>query len=240
MKKVFTLTLGDMKNILRDPMLLLSMLAPILLTLVLRYGLPVIEDFVMVRFDFDLSVYHVLIMSFALILCPLMIGMLTGFILLDERDENLLSYYSITPIGRTGYLLYRLTLPFLLSCLLTNFLIVFSDIHELHLSLIAIILLVSLSAPLITLFLGVFASNKVEGLALSKLAGFIVIAPIISFFVDSPIAYVAGILPPFWVAEAYSAIYTISAFMWGHLFAGFLISFIFLITLYRLFNKKAY
>lgn len=240
MKKLLTLTLGDMKNILRDPMLLLSMLAPVLLTMAIRYGLPFAQEFAYLQFTFDLSVYYVFIISFAMTLCPLMIGMLTGFILLDERDENLISYFSITAIGRKGYLLYRLCLPFLLSCLFTFLFLLFAGIIEFQLSFIPIILLVSLNAPLITLFLGVFADNKVEGLALSKLAGFIVIAPIIAYFVDHPLAYLTGVLPPYWAAEAYLAFHSSETVAWLYLLLGCLISVAYLIIFFKLFDKKAY
>jgi fluoroquinolone transport system permease protein len=45
--------------------------------------------------------------------------------------------------------------------------------------------------------LGVFAANKVEGLALSKMATITVIAPVIAYFVPSQLQYISSFLPAF-------------------------------------------
>ncbi|MDR0271644.1 MAG: hypothetical protein LBJ26_26665 [Paenibacillus sp.] len=61
----------------------------------------------------------------------------------------------------------------------------------------------ALEAPLIALFLVAFASNKVEGLALSKGASLMVVVPAVAWFISSPIKYAFGIFPAFWIYEIF-------------------------------------
>ncbi|WP_175073807.1 hypothetical protein [Terribacillus sp. AE2B 122] len=235
MKKIVFLLQGDIKNILRDPMLILSIFSPILLILLIRYVMPSIQRMVQV----NLYDYDIFIMSVTIILCPLMIGVLTGFLLLDERDEELISYYAITPIKRKGYLIYRISIPFCITIAFTCLILLYSGIARLQLwPSITIILITSLQAPIITLFLGVFANNKVEGLALAKMAGLTIIAPVLAYFVSSPLQYISGFLPAFWVTKVYMEGTSFGSVYWLYSSAGLLVCLLLAGILYQRFIKR--
>jgi len=68
---------------------------------------------------------------------------------------------------------------------------------------VPVVLLLGLEAPIIALFLAVFASNKVEGLALSKVTSVLLVAPIVSYLLASTWQMAAGILPSYWVMKAF-------------------------------------
>ncbi|HBV97119.1 MAG: hypothetical protein JL50_21375 [Peptococcaceae bacterium BICA1-7] len=204
MKKIYTLLLGDIKNIYRDTLLLVTVLAPFILAVLMKYGVPRISSLLMQKTGFDLTPHYSFIMSYLIIFTPLMLGTLAGFIVLDERDENLLSYFSVTPLSKAGYLLYRTALPTAASFLFTFLALRFANLAGLNYTgLIPVVLMASLEAPVVALFLGAFAANKVEGLAYTKGLGILYIAPVIGYLVKSKLQLLAFIIPTFWVTKGF-------------------------------------
>ncbi|OPA74224.1 hypothetical protein BVG16_24145 [Paenibacillus selenitireducens] len=202
MNRVLHLIRGDWRQITRDPMLMLTLLAPVILFFFVRFVTPYAAELARVHLQLDLTVYYDSFLSFMILLIPLMLGMMSGFVMLDERDENVISYYAVTPLTKQGYFLYRLAVPLLMSILFTFFLLAYGGLAPIHITQIAILLPVTaLEAPLLTLFLVGFAANKVEGLALSKAAGLIVFAPVLIYFLPMPWQLFVGILPSYWVSK---------------------------------------
>lgn len=62
---------------------------------------------------------------------------------------------------------------------------------------------VSLQSPLFALFIASVANNQVEGFAIMKGAGFLVLLPIGMFFVPGYWHLFCGILPSYWPIMAY-------------------------------------
>jgi fluoroquinolone transport system permease protein len=69
-------------------------------------------------------------------------------------------------------------------------------------ALIAAGALAALEAPLIALFLVAFAQNKVQGLALAKILGALMVGPVAAWFMPEEWQVLAGIVPPFWPVKA--------------------------------------
>ncbi|CAH0119326.1 Fluoroquinolones export permease protein [Paenibacillus sp. CECT 9249] len=206
MNRFLHLIRGDVKQIARDPMLAFYLLAPMLIILAVRFGIPFVAALLQREAGFDLAPYYNLILSFAMLLIPLILGVLAGFMMLDERDENLIAYYSVTPLSKSGYLLYRLSFPIVLSVLYCGmFLLAASLAPAQTASLLATLPMLAMEAPLIALLLAACASNKVEGLAWSKGAGLIVFLPAIAYFVPLPWQLLAGIVPAYWVPRTFLA-----------------------------------
>lgn len=204
MNRILHLIRGDLKQITRDPMLAFSLLGPLLLAVALRFGVPFAAEIVRSKFGTDISGYYHIIVSFMILLTPLILGMLSGFLILDERDENLINYFAVTPLAKRGYFMYRLSVPILLSAVCSMFLLLFIDLVPFDsLSSLLMIPMLALEAPIITLFLVAFASNKVEGLALSKAAGLIIFAPALIFVLPMPWQLIAGIVPAYWISKTF-------------------------------------
>ena len=121
MKRLLALSFGDLKNISRDSMLLIALLVPFILAFLMRPILPFVREVLHRELSFELSEYYGLIMSFLILVTPMMIGMLSGFLILDERDEKILFFYSVTPLSKSGYLLYRVTAPAIVTFVLSFF-----------------------------------------------------------------------------------------------------------------------
>ena len=128
--------------------------------------------------------------------------MIIGFRLMDDRDAGVLRYVAVTPLGTGRYLLYRLIVPWVLSIPLTWMLPFFLKSEYPPTAMLAVAVLSSLNAPLLTLFITAFAGNKVEGAALSKVSGMLFLAPIGGYLIRQSWAAVLMVFPPYWVPLA--------------------------------------
>lgn len=206
MNKVIAFTRGDIKNILRDGLLIASLFAPLLLAVFIRLAFPWLADLSYFHLQFDLTEHYPFALSFLTMFTPMMIGAMAGLILLDERDEQMLTYYAVTPLGQSGYLLYRFTLPALGSLIFSFLVLPLANLAELnYLALVPVFTLAALQAPLVALLMGAYAGNKVEGLTLTKGLGFTFIGPALGYLAPHPWSYAGAIFPPYWVTEAFMA-----------------------------------
>lgn len=199
-------TLGpvDARNIRRDALLVAIPFTPLLLALLIRFGLPPLESWLLDEFAFDLSAYHPLVMSLFLMLVPALAGMVAGLLLLDERDMGVLTALNVTPLGPDQYLLYRLSLPVLAGFVLTLIAYPIAGLMPLPAGTVALIaVLAALTGPQIALFLAAFAENKVVGLTLVKLINGVQMLPMVAYFIDPPAQYLAGVLPGYWPLKAF-------------------------------------
>ena len=193
---------SDMKLVGRDSMLFFYLLAPLLLMSALKFGVPSANEVLTIYFHFNLSEYYGLITAVALLLVSLILGCMCGFMMLDERDDQLIQYYAVTPLSRSGYLICRFITAVVLSVIYNAILLLFAAPESVATSqVLYLVPMAALEAPVIALFLVAFAANKVEGLALSKGASLIVAIPAAAWFIHSPLKYGLGIFPPFWIYE---------------------------------------
>jgi len=203
----------------------------------MRFGIPLLAKLLLTQLSFDLTVYYPLIFIFFCGLLPLLFGMIIGFVMLDEQDEHILQFVAVTPLARKGYLRLKFSLP---SSAIFIFSLAYLPLSGLvpinFLRFLPIAVLLTIQAPLMGMFLVGFANNKVEGLALGKGAGIFIIAPIVGYFVHSPLQYLAGVSPAFWSAEMYFA-QTTENYLFD-LIIGVIVHGIIFYGLYRKFTHK--
>jgi fluoroquinolone transport system permease protein len=72
-----------------------------------------------------------------------------------------------------------------------------------------------------SLFLAAFAENKVQGFALVKALGAVLLAPVVAWFVDMPWQLLAGVVPSYWPLRAYWSAADPGADFWIFLAVGF-------------------
>ncbi len=237
MKKFSALVWTDMKNVSRDSFLILIYGILLLIAILFRFGIPMVAE--LVKPWVDLTEHYTFIMSFLAFLTPGFVGMVMGFILLDERDEDILSYMAVTPLSKSGYLFYRIVSQMIISFLLMYVILFIAHLTPVPvIRLIPVGLMASLEAPIMALFLAAFANNKVEGLAVYKLTSIIFLAPFVGYFVKSNWAFLAGILPPFWVSKAFLSSYEPHTGYWIFIMIGFIIHGGFIYLMLNRFNKR--
>lgn len=193
-----------LRQIARDAMLVMVLIAPFLAGLAFHFGLPALEGLL-----FSLLGYPVLLPWYPLadlflaLIAPYMILFASAMVLLEERDEGLAVYFAVTPVGRQAYLVSRLILPALFAALYTFIVLSFFSLVPLPLlSRLALTLAASVLALILSLLVYTLAGNRIEGMALAKLSSLILIAIVLPFVVREPWRYLAGILPSFWLGEA--------------------------------------
>lgn len=237
MKKIVTLSYNDFKNVIREPMLVFLMAGPFIMSLALRWLIPFLAEYLMSYIN--LIHYYPLISGFVLIFIPMLLGMLTGFLLLDERDDHVLMTLIVTPLAKGGYITYRILVPTIISFLYTLLILPLVGLTPVDIvTIIPIAILAALEAPLIALYLVVFAGNKVEGLALSKALGIFMLAPIAGYFLDSKLKLLGGLIPFYWpVMSMVIGVYSELEY-WIHILVGLFIHLIFLWALLKRFDKR--
>lgn len=215
-------------------MLLLSCFAPVIITGLLKGVFPLLCTFLSDQYHFDLKIHYRFACVMMLHLFPLLFGMVYGFIMLDERDEGIFLVYAVTPFGTKGYFKLRMLSPVLFCILVIMLFIWITDFEKIiwikHLPLAVI---TSLQAPILFLFLGGFAQNKVEGIALSKGFGILLIAIVVDYLMPTKWTLLAGVSPLFWTARAFLSEQFSDVFLNGMI--ALLFHSVFLILLFRKF-----
>jgi fluoroquinolone transport system permease protein len=199
-------TLGaiDLRGVARDSLLRWMVLLAPLLGLLLRYGVPPIAAALHARFGFDLTAYYGLIMSFLPIGVAAMIGTVIGFLLLDQRDDGTMTALLVTPVTLSVYLRYRLSV-LMLACVALSC-VAFRLANLVDMSMVQVFVTSAAAAPLApiyALFLGTVASNKVQGFALVKALGIVVVPCVAAYFVTPPWQNVFGFIPHYWPLKVF-------------------------------------
>jgi hypothetical protein len=196
----------SLRVLLRDPFLRLMALLPFVVALVFRLGLPAADAALAEVIDpstFRLGDYYPVLSAFLLQLPGLFAGGVTGFSILEDRDEGILSATAVTPIGRAGYLTSRLLFPALLAVAGALIVVPLAGLHRPD--PVALLLAAAASAPLApvsALLLVALATDKVEGLAVWKLVGFLFIGPVVQLLPSG--AQAAGWpLASYWATRVY-------------------------------------
>lgn len=197
---------NDARKLVRDPVLLISALVPIVLALVLRFGLPFAEASLLTLSEpLDLGPQRPVIGVSALLLAAMLAGWVVGFLLLEERENRTLQAIGVTPLTLRGFVLWRLALPSSIALIGGLVILVFGDcgVPSFARALVSL-LLAAVCAPAFALFLVGFADNEVEGLAVAKIGGLSFVLPVVATFVEGPWTWVGGLLPPYWVVRVYA------------------------------------
>ncbi len=215
----------------KDGMLIMILIAPLLIGTIFKFGIPFLELQLTSYFDKEviLKDYFILFDLLLATLTPYLVSFAASMTMLDEFDSNLINHLCITPLGKKGYLISRVVLPILIAYIISIIIVsVFSITSWSFIMIISICLLTSLLSFTSTLIVFSFSKNKIEGLALAKLSGIVMIGIVVPFTLSSEVEYYFSLLPSFWIGK----------FTLELSFSYFLISFIsILIWIYVLYRK---
>ncbi len=223
------------KQIFKDSMLLMVCATVILFVVFVKYGIPQAERFLCSYFNKEaiLLNYYLLFDLFLALMTPYMFCFASALMMLTEYDENISSFLAVTPVGKKGYVISRLIFPSGIALIVSVIILSIFSLTEWSVWMIIIIcLLTSVSSIIITLFLFSFSHNRVEGMALGKLSGILMLGLPVPFFLTNKFQYLFSFLPSFWIAKlciSENAIY---------LFTALVISVLWICMIYRKFNIK--
>ncbi len=227
----------DIKSLRRDAMLRWLVLYPIVLGAAARWGVPPLTAWLATRYGFELTPYYPLIASFLVLVTPALMGCVIGFLLLDERDDRTLMALQVTPLTVNGYLVYRATVPMLLSVVMTMLLIPLAGLVSMGLvSVLLVALCAAPVAPLYAVFVATYAANKVQGFALMKGLGVLAWPPMFAYFVSPPWQWAFGLDPLYWPAKVFWMVDARESGLWLAVAAGLLYQLLLLSLLLRRFD----
>jgi len=239
MTKYINLLKGDLKNIFRDKMYIFILFAPILMGFAFKIIISFLETILLNEVAFHLSPYYLLIVSFVIIIIPLVSGMLFAFLILEDRDQGIITYLSITPFSKKMYLLYRLSISYFISFI--SVLFAFYNLHLIEVKfifLLPILIMASFGGPLIVLLITTFANNKVQGFAFAKALSIFYLIPLSVYFINSNIKYLFSIFPSFWVYSSLKVIYQGSIIYLLYVTIGISFYFTLMFVLAKKFKKR--
>ena len=231
----------DGRNIRRDSMLRWMLFAPILIALIFRWLIPWAVEGILNEFGFDLRPYYPVLYSYLILIAPVMSGVVIGFLLLDERDDQTIIALQVTPMSMNNYLSYRLGVPTVISILLAPLVLWLAGVT--NLSIGNMLLVGLLAAPLAAMFaltLITLAPNKVQGFAIMKGLGIFLVAPLLAWFISMPLQLLFGILPTYWPVKLFWMLGTGESGAWLVFIMGMVYQMAIVFGLITRFNKVMY
>ena len=193
-----------LRQISKDSMLYAVLFAPVLAACMFRFGIPYAETLLCAYFGKPaiLSNYYLLVDLFLAVLTPYMFCFASSMVMLTELDENMAAYMAVTPIGKRGYLTSRLVFPTVISFFVSILLMHFFSLTVWSVPILLITcLMTGLSSIAVSLLIVAYSHNRVEGMALAKLSGIILLGLPVPFFLFSGVQYLFSVLPSFWIAK---------------------------------------
>ena len=239
---ILKLAVNDLRNVMRDRMFVFLFFAyPVMLILFSRIILHLIAP--RIENVFPLAANFPLLFMFFSIAIPMIFSFIVAFLILDERDEHLLTVLRVMPISRNSYLIYRM---FFMSFFAFIVLLIFPPLSGLiegtqfsYPAYIPVAILFALFTPFLALLVSSFAQNKVQAFAIFKISGTVFILPIFAFFLNlGDLKYIFSPIPNFWSLMSLDSVLQNGTLDIVHLGIGFAFHIALLAALFYIFNKK--
>jgi hypothetical protein len=239
---VLKLAVNDFKNVIRDRMFVFLFFAyPVMLILISR----IIVHLIAPRIGdvFSLAANFSVIFMFFTIAIPMIYSFIVAFMILDERDEHLLTVLRVMPISRNSYLIYRMffmsLFAFITLLIFPSFSGLVDDTQFSYLAYIPVAILFALFTPFLALLVASFATNKVQAFAIFKIGGTVFMLPIFAFLLNlGDLKYIFSPIPNFWSIMTLDSVVQNGTLDIVHLAIGFVFHIVLIAVLFYIFNKK--
>jgi hypothetical protein len=215
---IVAIATADLRQVWREPLLVLLVFMPLLIAFLYRFVLPDPAQLLGLArgpLDPELERHRALLLKLAeasgpvlmaifIGMAPGMVGGVFGLLLADERDERTLSVVRVMPARFARVLAVRLAVPCILSLVVTVASYPIAGLAPLSMTTVAVIATGGiLLAPLTALAIGAFAANKVTALALLRVISAIGVLPVLTWFVSPAEARLAWPVPAYWQMKAF-------------------------------------
>ena len=196
----------DFKMVARDRFLVFVPSYLVIIVLAMRFGVPPLTDWLSSRYGFELAPYWPLIGSYTTVLLSAMfLGLLIGFLMLDEKEQGTLRARLVTPVAFSDYLAYRIGLPALFALVALPAIALGHGLGAPSWTVCWVLALAN--APMASaaaVFFPLMTRDKVQAFAWAKLLSGLCFLPMVAALLETPWKFVVGAwVPPFWTVEAY-------------------------------------
>ena len=187
MKRILSSAIQVFKQIKSDPMMFAACFTPFIMGALIKFGIPFFERIT----KFSLQGYYPIFDLLLSIMAPVLLCFAFAMITLEEIDDKVSRYFSITP------------LPAIISAVIAFIVLLLFSLEKLPTRMmIGLALLGSVQAIIVSLMIITLSGNKLEGMAVTKLSALTLLGIPVPFFIDSYYQFAVGFLPSFWVAKA--------------------------------------
>ncbi len=235
MKNILAYTMNDLRLIFRDPVLYVMFFIPFLFIALLRFGLPPLFEVLPM-----LASYKMVILASICLVTAMFPAFIFSFILLDEKDLEVLAVIRVLPVSSSVFILYRLLFISLFSLLFNLLILILSNQTEwLFGKMLLVSIPLAMVSPVSCLIITTFASNKIVGTTWMKGLNFLFMIPVLTYIFEGNWEYILGILPYYWIFKIYDPGYQDLPFT-----INYTVGLLYILTLtiisVRLFKKMIY
>ena len=233
MKKLVKVAVNDFRLVFRDNSLKIFIFLPLLILVVICYGVPYVADVYK-----GLQDYINIILMLATMQGSTAFGFIYSMVLVDEKDTNVAKVYGILPVSKFWFVIFRLIPPFLLATLATFLLLLVEPFYGLPVvSNLVYSALAAMIAPLMILFVATTAKNKIEAMTWQKLFNIPLFLPVLAFFVPVSFSLIFAIFPTFWAYQGFNFLIKGGNF-WFYMLIGFVHSILLIVLMVKRFTRK--
>ena len=184
-----------------DMMLLVSGVSPVLIGAAIRFGIPCFEKILIRATGLEkiMSPYYSLFDILFAAITPVIFCFVAAMVMLEEHDDHIDRYLFVTSLGRRGYFFSRIVIPALAAFAITAILLPIFRLSDLSAAKILILSLAgTLQGIIIALMVVALSSNKLEGMALTKLSSLLMFGVLAPYFIPKPYSYLLFFMPSYW------------------------------------------
>ncbi|MFD1550827.1 hypothetical protein DNU06_05500 [Putridiphycobacter roseus] len=198
MKKILRLALVDFKIIFRDNSLKGMLGLPIILFVLILWGLPPLVE----KYEF-LAPYLSLFLVIAVIENTQAFSFISTMVLIDEKETDVAKVYGVVPLSKLEYILSRFLIPYSFTFGLNFLLFIVQPFFEISIGVnLCISLLAAFVVPVYALAINSIVKNRMEGMIYIKAFNMIVLLPIVAFFVPEKFKPLFGFIPTHWIFQS--------------------------------------
>ncbi|MDD3094479.1 MAG: hypothetical protein PHC31_13725 [Clostridia bacterium] len=175
-------------------------IAPMLLIIAFKLMVLYLVPFIQTLIEFDILPYLDYVLVFVVMMCGAMLGIVTGFMMIDDRDGKIAELMSVTPLGRSGYLINRLLFAAVLSVFYSILGYYVLNVVELPMiTILFVSLLSSIYSIIIGLLIFTFADDKVKGLTFAKAINSLSLFAFTDLLALKWLTILSWFFPPYWI-----------------------------------------
>ncbi|HBZ24696.1 MAG TPA: hypothetical protein DEO54_00470 [Rikenellaceae bacterium] len=196
----FTHYRNDSRQVFRDPVMRILIIAPLLMIGLFKIIFIFLPPILISKLSFDITQYYQYILSGIVVMISGMMGIVTGFLMIDERDGNISELISVTPLGQSGYLINRLSFaafPAFIYSIAAPLILDLGTVPILNIFIISI--LSSIYSAIIGLLIYSGADNKVKALTYAKGLNSFALFAFSDLFLLRWLTVISWAFPPYWI-----------------------------------------
>ena len=231
----------EFKNLLRDRMTAMLLTYPLMVGFLGKY--------LFENDTFDENGIRIMIVALSIV-SGVIFGSMSGFSILDDRDDHVFVSIRISPLDIRIYVWFKVIFVYIMS-VFSN-LLIYWIVGGFGIDLwlyVIISMLLAMQVPIHAFIVNALASNKVEGFMAMKGSGFLMIFPIGALFFLDWKEWLFALAPAFWGAKAVQyellkpaidlGLVEMNLSTFVYLGIGFVYNIVLIAVLYKVFEKKA-